>query len=333
MQDKTKINLVSSEISGLWFTYTNDTMAICMLKYFLNRVEDEEIRPILQYALNISNSHIQIITNKLDEEGLPAPQGFKEEDVNINAPRLYTDSFYLFYLGRLSTFGMNNYTQILGYTSRPDTRDFFSKCIGESVNLYNKVAEVLQSQGLLVRAPSVELSKQIDFIDKQNFFNKGLLGRNRPLLAQEITAIFVSLRYNVIGGALITGFAQVTKSKRLNDFFFKGRDIANGKIKKLTAILLNEKIPIPSTSDSFVTDSTTAPFSDKLMLAHITILYSMSIGQDSIALSNVLRHDLHAYFADSITESGKVAEDGLDIMIENQWMEQPPQVINHEALV
>lgn len=34
MQDKTKIGLVASEAAGLWDSYANDSLAVCMLKYF-----------------------------------------------------------------------------------------------------------------------------------------------------------------------------------------------------------------------------------------------------------------------------------------------------------
>jgi hypothetical protein len=171
MQDKTKIDLISSEIAGLWNVYMNDTMVICMLKYFLNNLEDEEIRPILQHALDISNSHIQIVVDQFNKEGLPIPQGFKDTDVDINAPRLFTDPFYLFYIMNMAQYGMNFYTLILNHMARSDMRDFFSKCIIESIELINKIADTLQQQGLYIRAPRVEFSKEIDFIVKQNYYS------------------------------------------------------------------------------------------------------------------------------------------------------------------
>jgi ferritin-like protein len=97
MRDKTNIDLVSSEVAGLWTTYVSDTMAICTLKQFLNTLHDEEIRHILEKALNMSNSHIRVISEMFEQEGLPIPKGFSEDDVDINAPKLFTDPYYLFY--------------------------------------------------------------------------------------------------------------------------------------------------------------------------------------------------------------------------------------------
>jgi hypothetical protein len=333
MQDKTKIGLVASEVAGLWDSYVNDSLGVCTLKYFLNRVEDEEIRQILQHALDISNGHIQLVTNVFNVEGLPIPQGFTEDDVNIDAPRLFDDPFYLFYLTNMSQLGMNIYTLVLNHVARSDIRDFFSNCISESVSLYNTITDTLQSQGIFIRAPRVEFPKSVSFIKEQNFFSGGLLGKKRPLVAREITSIFARLRYNIIGGALITGFGQVAKSKKVSDYLFRGRDLSFKKIETLTSILTNENIPIPSTSDSFVTDSTAAPFSDKLMLYHVTLLNGGAISQDGASLSTAFRHDLQTHYVGSMVDTGRYGEDGFDIMLENQWMEQPPQAIEHKNLV
>ncbi|MFT9497994.1 DUF3231 family protein [Anaerosolibacter sp.] len=333
MEDKTKIRLAAPEVSGLWQMYNDDTLAICVLKHFLNTVEDEEVHPLIQHALDVSNGRLLVITNILNQEGLPLPQGFTDNDINMSTPKLFTDTFYLKYLINMAEIGMGAYTLVLSHVTRSDVRDFFSKAIAESVELYNKVADILVQQGTFIRGPRVEFTKKTDFIDKQSFFSGGWLSQSRPLIAREITSVFASLRFNIIGGALITGFGQVAESKKVSEYFFRGRELADKKINALSAIYNKENIPIPSSSDSFVTDSTVAPFSDKLMLYHIVILHGASMGQDGLALSTSMRHDLQALYTNSIAETGKYAENGLDILIRNQWMEQPPQLIDHKELV
>lgn len=333
MQNKTKINLASTEIAGLWNTYMNDSMTICVLKHFLNTLQDEEIRHILQRALDISNGHLKVVIDKFNQDGIPIPKGFGEDDVNMEAPKLFTDPLYLFYLVSLGQVGMNNYTLILNHIGRADIRDFFTTCVHESTELFNITADALQQQGLYIKSPRVAVSTDIDFIDKQNFFSGGWFTKKRRLLVREMTAIFASLRYNIIGGALITGFGQVAQSKKLSNYFFRGRDLSWKKVKDLTQFFTDENIPIPSTSDSFVTNSTISPFSDKLMAFHIITLYGTGIIQDGTGLGNVMRHDLQAHFSGSALETAKYAEDGLDILIENKWMEQPPQAIEHRELV
>jgi len=332
MQDKTKIDLVSVEVAGLWDTYMNDSFAICSLKHFLNTLHDEEIRHILQRALDISNGHMQVISDKLNQDGLPVPKGFNEDDVDMNAPKLFTDPFYLFYLLAMAQIGMNSYALILNHIARPDMRNFFTICLQESIELFNITVDALQQQGLYITSPRVEFVKDIDFLDNQDFFSGGWFKRKRSLLAREVSAIFASLRFNIIGGALITGFGQVAQSKKLSNYFFRGRDLARKKVEVLSKFYTDENIPVPAASDSFVTDSTAAPFSDKLMLFNIVMLFGASITQDSTGFANSMRHDLQAHFSGSAIETAKYAEDGLDILIENRWLEQPPQVIEHKEL-
>lgn len=40
MEDKTKIRLTAAEMSGLWSQYLNDTLALCVNRYFLENVKD-----------------------------------------------------------------------------------------------------------------------------------------------------------------------------------------------------------------------------------------------------------------------------------------------------
>ncbi|WP_255822193.1 DUF3231 family protein [Halobacillus shinanisalinarum] len=50
--------LNSSELSQLWMGYMQDSMTICTMKYFLQIVEDSDIRPVIKQALKLSEAHI-----------------------------------------------------------------------------------------------------------------------------------------------------------------------------------------------------------------------------------------------------------------------------------
>lgn len=98
--------LTSAEIASIWTAYMNDSMSKCILGYFLKDVEDQDIRSIIQYAYDLSSTHIEKLTAIFEKEKLPLPTGFTSEDVNMNAPRLYTDSFMLDYIGHVSRAGL-----------------------------------------------------------------------------------------------------------------------------------------------------------------------------------------------------------------------------------
>jgi hypothetical protein len=306
-------------------------MIICVLKYFLKNVGDNETRAIMQQSLDLSNQHLLDATNLFNEEKLPIPDGFTDNDVNINAPRLFSDSFYSQYLGYMARVGMQGYVLILNQIARADIREFFTKRIYESVDLYNKSAELRLSQGTFIRAPQVEVPKEVQYIKKQSFL-VDFFGEKRPLLAREITHIFANIFSNIIGRTISTGFGQVSKEKKYCDYFFEGKNLSTKQIGTLTSLLTDEGIPIPSSSWSNVTDSTISPFSDKLLLNHQVILCSSAISNLGMALADTMRSDLQLKYVGFTSDIMKYCKDGIDILIDRGELEQPPQAIKHENL-
>lgn len=331
MEDTTKIPLVSSEIAGLWSSYMGDTMIVCVLKHFLNNVDCNETRAILQQTSDSSSQHIQELVSIFNEEKLTIPEGFTDKDVNINAPRLFTDAFYLDYLSYMSKVGMHNYALILNNIARSDIRAYFSKRIQEYIDLFNKLADLRLSKGIFIRAPRVEVTQEIQYVKSQSFIIDWF-GEKRPLLTSEITRIFVIIFSNIVGRAITTGFGQVSKDKEVSEYLFEGKDLATELIGELTSLLTDEGIPIPSSPDSFVTSSTVAPFSEKLMMNHSAALSSMGVNSIGIAMSEIMRSDLEAKYIKYMSRIMKYSKKGINIMIDNAWLQQSPQAVKHENL-
>lgn len=332
MPDLKNIKLVSSEISGLWDSYMSDSLLICVLRQFLNNVEDNDIQTLLQHTLNLSIQHISIITDIFNQEGLPIPQGFTDKDVNINSPRLFSDTFYAAYISFIARVGMHDYTLTLNQIARSDIRKYFSKCITEYIGLYNKAAELRLSKGIFIRAPHIEIPKEVQFVGSQSFiFN--IFEKKRALLAREITHIFSLISADIIGDALATGFSQVSRDKKISAYFLEGKHLGQEIIAELTSILVDEDIPIPTTSESFVTDSTESPFSEKLMLYHALIMTAAGVSSKGAAIAQSMRADLEGMYTKLIAKIMKYTKDGIDIMNDNKFLEQPPQAISHEKLV
>ena len=332
MTDNKNILIVSSEISGLWVTYMGESMSICVLRYFLNRTDDNEVKTMVKHGLKLSEQRIETLTKIMKQENLTIPIGFNEQDVDINAPRLFTDTFYLHYLTYRARVGMYNFTKVLNHISRSDIRSFFSKCIQESMEFFNMLADLRLSKGIFIKAPRVEVPKEVSFIKSPSFL-VDFFGEKRPLLNQEITHMFAIFLSNIVGKALITGFGQVAKRKHVAEYFFKGEELATIQISSIVNIHIEEAIPIPSPSDSFVTDSTISPFSDKLMMFHNTAMLSVAVSTIGMAIGESLRSDLHMMYIKFAGRILSYAKDGTDIMIAENWMEQPPQAIKHENLV
>ncbi|AGK55964.1 hypothetical protein B1NLA3E_21130 [Bacillus sp. 1NLA3E] len=107
MEKKHNIRLTSSEIGYLWANYQGDSLAKCVLTVFLHNVEDTETRPAIEYALSLAQNHLEKITEIFTGDHIPIPLGFTDEDINLNAPRLFSDSFYLNYLLDMAKGGLH----------------------------------------------------------------------------------------------------------------------------------------------------------------------------------------------------------------------------------
>lgn len=153
------------------------------------------------------------------------------------------------------------------------------------------------------------------------------------MLAVEIMNLFHNVQTNAIGKALITGFAQVADKQDVRDYFKRGKEMASKHIKLFTSILTEEDIPVPRTWDDDVLASTEAPFSDKLMMFHISSLTVTGMGNYGAAMATSTRRDLATHFSRLLAEVGQYAEDGANLQIKHGWLEQPPQSVNSNELI
>ena len=326
------IRLTSAEIANLWGAYMGNSMTVCILQYFNQHLEDAEIKEVVLYALSLAQKHVSTITDIFRHEGFPIPVGFTDEDVNLNAPRLFSDTFYLNYLHQTTKSGFSLYTIALPNIARSDVRDFMSECIVSLTELYNKVANVSLSKGVFIRPPFITVPHDVEFV-KSTGFLRGFFGNVRPLNALEITHLYSNIQTNALGKALIMGFSQVTKSEEIIKYFNEGKEISTKHIEVFSSILRKEELPAPMTWDHDVMDSKEAPFSDKLMLFHINGLNALGIFNYGAALSGCQRHDIHVEYGRLISEIGLYAEVGARLMIKNHWMEQTPLSPDRELLI
>ena len=133
-----KNTLTAAEVSGLWHQYMGDSMAICVYKYFLKIVEDKEIKPILESALQLAENHIAKISEFLNGANFQVPIGFTENDVNLDAPRLFSDQFLLFYSYIMTIHGLTAYSLAITNSERWDIQNYFFECMVTAKELFTK---------------------------------------------------------------------------------------------------------------------------------------------------------------------------------------------------
>lgn len=331
MEQEKKVQLTSGEIANLWAQYMNDTASICMLTYFLEKAEDAQIKKVIEYAIRLSHVHVNKIKLLLTDEKYPIPHGFKiEEDVDLTAPRLFSDSYALNFIHQMSRIGLNGYSLSLSLSVRSDITAFYQECLTEYMTLYTNSKDLLLSKGLYIRSPYFSNYDHLDFVDKQSFLWD--FGEKRPLTAVEISSLYDNLQRNALGVATLIGFSQVARSKEVTKYCIRGQEIAKRHIEKFGKKLKKSTLPIPMTWDSDVTTSTHYTFSEKIMMFFTTSLIALSIGFYGASSSVSLRVDLSVLYATLTLEIQKYAEDGANLMIKNRWLEQPPMAPDREWL-
>lgn len=331
--DKTSHNpgLTSAEIANLWSQYMNDSLAACMIRYFLEKVEDKDIRSVLEFALELSNTQIEKIKGFLNKEKYPIPIGFTDKDVNLNAPRLFSDMYMLFYMYLMSMHGLTGYAGAVGTSIRADQRSYFIQCNTDAMKLYDMVMHVMVEKGIINRPPNINAPNQVDFVTKQSFLT-GWFGERRPLNAIEVSGIYFNMQKTIGKIVLEIGFSQVAQSKEVQDYIKRGEKICDRQYETMSDILFESNIPAPRKWDTEVSSSTIAPFSDKLMLFHIVTLVATASGYYGAAFALSQRRDLGVKYELLILDITKYAEDGANLLIKNGWMEQPPTFDDRDQL-
>ncbi len=327
-----RIKLTSSEIASLWGGYMADSMSNCVLRYFIKTVEDKEIEPILQFALGLTEEHIQIIREIFKNEKFPIPQAFTEEDVDLTAPKLFTDILMLLYVRQMGITGVNTYSLALGSSARLDIREFYSHNLKTAAELTNKSTTLLQSKGIFSRSPYIPYPEVVEFVQKEGWLN-GIFGDRRPINVAEISHLFINSVTNSIGKDLMTGFAQVAKLKEVKEKFIRARDIAAKHLEIFSSLLKDDKVPAPQIWDSGVTTSNVSPFSDKLMLFHTMGLCQNGLANYGISISASPRRDIATHYLRLASEVATFSDDCAELMIKNHWLEKMPGMIERDAII
>jgi hypothetical protein len=329
--EQSRILLTAPEISSLWTQYMFDSMSICFIKYALEHMEDQEIIDIYKQSLELSERHVQQVKAFFTGEDFPIPHGFSEKDVNIHAPRLFQDTFYLYYMYIMILQGLTGYALSVSTSIRADLRTYYMKCSTETMSLFEKTIDAMLTKGIYSRPPLISPAESVDFVKQQSFLT-GWFGERRPLTAMEIGEITFNMNKMHLHIALKVGFSQVAASDKVRRYINRGREISTKHIAVFEKIFREETLNSPISWQSQVTGSTTSPFSDKWIMYQIQLSTQVAIALYGTSLSVTSRRDLSEKYVALTCELCRYAEDGANLMIDNGWLEEPPKATDRRVL-
>ncbi|BCB05140.1 DUF3231 family protein [Bacillus sp. KH172YL63] len=326
--------LSSSEIGSLWLTYQEKTLILRMLEYFIEKSDDQEARNILGGLWQELDNYVLLLEKIFENEGVPIPVGFKEDDVFLDAPKLYDHGFDIMFVRVLKEVSMGMYTMSINMAYRSDVMTLFEGLTSVTQKIYKLATLYLLKRGILTLPPNVTRAKANQFVKEKDYLSGfHLFSEERPLNDIELGYLHHAIEANNIGFQLITGFAQCATNKDVQKYFVKGQELAKKQIKLFESILLESDIQFSATSGSTVTNSQVPPFSDKLMMYCVYLLNGFGIVGNSFGSIFSLRNDISMKTAMVTSDIFTYGKEGVKLMVKNGWLEQPPQMVDKNKLI
>ena len=159
-----------------------------------------------------------------------------------------------------------------------------------------------------------------------------LIGKKRPLNSAEAGNIYFNLTMTRMAKGICLGFSQVTKNKDVRKFLEKVLNTVNKNFGIFSSLLREENLRVPKLLDTHVTNSTVAPFSDKLIMHKVGFLLGTSLSYYGTAMVASLRADLVAHCEAAILRGLKLVPVWGIIIINNSWLEKLPEANDRKEL-
>jgi len=331
LKENLHIPLTSAEVGLLWNGYQSETMSLYVFKHFENVVDDPDILKNIQSTIGLYESNIKKITEIFKQEDFPIPVGFQEHDVNLKAPKLFSDATAIYLLKLIVETALQFYSGSLRIAARQDIRDFVNQCLSNYILHVNTITETLLNKGMYVRPPEIPIPDTVDFVKKQSYLT-GWLGERRPIHATQIGQIFLNVQRNTMGKTLLIGFMQTVQEDKIRKYFESGKKKVDEFIEDFMMLLKDVDLNVAIPSDLTVTTSTQSPYSDKLILELMLTVNRHAISFYGDALSISTRRDLFTFYSKIINETALYANQNIQLAIELGYLEEQPMAANHDNL-
>jgi hypothetical protein len=325
--------LSSSELGTLWMTYQQKTMNQRMLEYFIEQADDNRAKEIMQDTHAKIINYVEEMKTIFKNEGAAIPVGYTEQDVNIGVPKLYDNMFDIMFLRLVTEISSGLHSLHINMAYRKDIILLYKELTAFAQSVYVDCVDYLQEKDVLPRPPALTMPKTVEFADGTNYMSGfNLFSEKRALNTVEVAHLYHVIESNIIGMQLITGFAQVANEPEVKKYFIKGKELAKQIVTDNTQVFLQSDIQPPATWGANATDSTVAPFSDKLMMYCTSLFCSFGLGSTALGTAFSLRSDLPLKMASEAKDILTYGRDGGRIMAKNGWLEEPPSMQDRNNL-
>ncbi|MBP1964348.1 DUF3231 family protein [Paenibacillus aceris] len=325
MPEKSKMS--ATELGSLWMTYQKKTMILRILEYFIAKSDDQSAKELMTGLYE--KLHPMVIEAKtlLEQDGAATPIGFTKEDVNLDAPQLFENGFDIMFCRVLKEISMGMYVLHMTLSYREDIVMYYKRLTDLTQTYYNLFTQYLLEKHILPCPNFTNMPKSVGFVTDTSYMKgTNLFGQKRSINIVEFGLMHHSIETNVTGMQLMRGYAQCANDEDVKKHFIKGQELSKEILKDTTEILLQNNIQPPATPGGTVTNSTMAPFSEKLMMYSTYLLCGFSIGGQGFSSAFTLRNDMilrSGLFAKSVYD---FTMEGVKLMMSKGLLEEPPEM-------
>jgi len=82
-------------------------------------------------------SRLKEIEKLFKQENIAIPKGFTDEDVNLDAPRLFSDPFYLYFTRMMARTSLAIEELNVAMSDRSNVRSFYKECLNSFIDIYD----------------------------------------------------------------------------------------------------------------------------------------------------------------------------------------------------
>lgn len=334
MTTEAKVQLTSSELGTIWKTYMALSEELLIYDFFKDKTIDVEAKNIISSYITEAVKVKSEIMNIFNSERAAVPTAFNSQDILKTAPSLFDDIFHIMFLRQMMKLDLGFDAVYTAISYEKEVQNVFKHHYDVSYKYYVITTDYLLKKGVFAKPPNVAMPTQAEFIEDKSYMSGlNLFSQKRTLNTIEVGYLYESLEFSVFFMKLFTGFAQVAKDSTVKKYFTEGMELGKTNIDKLTSVLLQSNIQPSYTWAGGTTESTTAPFSDKLMMFVASILTTTPLGYSALGTSYSFRNDLPILLTIIAKDLFSYAKDGAKLMIEHKWLEEPPQMEDRNQLI
>ncbi|CAM3852400.1 DUF3231 family protein [Mesobacillus thioparans] len=328
---ETHAGLTSTEVSNIWSSYLKSSMELRFFQYFFETADDEEVKKIAEKMVSFSEKSLNDLMGIFRKENLTIPLGFTEKDVRLDADKVFSDTFILYFCHDITMLSLSTYPSALPDCTRKEIRDYFQEAIKFTLEIQNEITDLMLQQGIFLKSPQVAMDHTVDLVDEMNYLN-GLFGGSRPVNAAEIANLSRVIHRARFSKMVLVTFSKLARHKDVKEHFNKGVAALKKVLDALEDVLDKENIPYSASGDFNFFEVKDSPFSDKLMLFFVnTCLGMFCFIMINQALTSSLRSDIVTKFTMVSTQMKKYYGKGLLLTITEKWLEQPPQALDRKV--